>query len=180
MMNEPTEFSPPPATIEQLVHRIAGLMRHGGGVLSSGDVSVLRRMDPHRLEAPFFKVAGFVLDSLLPGDALKREALETRWGAILVGLAHLGDLHHAGARLGRALAAAGLSEIRFSRVLRADGDRLVDELPSLARFLVAKGVPTDWSGAARLLLSSGRADEERTRRALARDYYGALARDANS
>lgn len=161
--------------IDAVVHRIAGLLTHGGGVLTSGDVAVLRRMDPRRVQAPFLKLAGVVLDDQLPSSPLAREIEETRWAAVVVGLAHLGGLHRPGVRLGGALVDAHYSELRFSRLLRADGDRLLDELPALARFLSAKGIPTDWSGAAWLILSAGRAHEERTRRALARTYYGALA-----
>jgi CRISPR system Cascade subunit CasB len=178
MRTEPS--APEPAGIDALVNRMAGLMAHGGGAVTSGDAATLRRMDPRKPEAAFFKLVGLVLDHHLPGEARAREALETRWAAIVVGLAHLGDLHQPGARLGRALAAARFSEIRFSRLVRADDERLIDELPSLARFLVAKGVPAGWSGAARLLLSAGRSDEESARRALARDYYGALAVDSNA
>jgi len=166
--------------IDALVHRIAGLLAHGGGVLTSGDVAALRRMDAARAQAPFFKLAGLVLDEYLSRTSLGRERAETRWAAIVVGLAHLGELHRQGIPLGRALVDAHYSELRFSRLLRADGDQLLDELPALARFLSAKGVGADWSGAAWLILSVGHAHEERTRRALARDYYRALgAQDRN-
>ena len=45
--------------------------------------------------------------------------------------------------------------------------------------LAAKGVPADFSAAAWLILSAGQTNEERVRRNLARDYYGALARQTN-
>ena len=160
---------------DTLVHRIAGLMEHGRGMLTTGDVAGLRRMDPRRPQAPFFKLAGLALEQNLPDAPARRDEAETYWASIVVGLAHLGGLHRPGKRLGRALVDAGLSELRFSRLLRADGNRLIDELPSLARFLAAKGIAADWTGAAWLLLSVGRPHEEPTRRALARDYYGALA-----
>jgi len=70
--------------------------------------------------------------------------------------------------------------LRFARLVQADAEQLVDELQSLARFLAAKDVPADWAAAARLILSSGRADEEDIRRHLARDYYGAMARQENA
>jgi len=75
-----------------------------------------------------------------------------------------------------ALATAGFSELRFVRLLQADGEQLLDELPSLARFLAAKEIPADWGAAARLILSAGRSDEESARRRLAREYYGVLVR----
>jgi CRISPR system Cascade subunit CasB len=136
-------------------------------------------MDPRHPEAAFFKLEGLVLDERLPGDAAARSDLETRWAAIIIGLAHLGALHHPDHRLGFALAAAQFSELRFARLLRADADRLADELPMLARFLAAKGESADWTAAAWLILSAGCPNEEAVRRHLARDYYGAMARKEN-
>jgi len=137
-------------------------------------------MDPHKPAAAFFKIVGLVLEYQLPGQANARQEYETRWSAIIVGLAFLGDLHRPGLNFGRALVEAGFSELRFSRLLRADADRLVDELPMLARFLTAKGVPTDWEQAAWLILSADRTDEEVARRNLARDYYSGLAKKTNT
>jgi len=165
-------------TVASLVSSIAALLEHSGAV-SRGDASVLRRMDPRKPEAPFFKIEGLVLDTHLPGDAHSRAELETRWAAITIGLAHLAGLHRPGLRLGRVLAEAQWSELRFSRLVRADADRLADDLPSLARFLTAKGVPVDWTGAAQLILTAGTPGEEEVRRHLARDYYGTLAREQN-
>ena len=165
-------------TIGSLVNTVAGLLR-SSPVLSQGDLAALRRMDPRRPLAPFFKIVGLALDPHMPGDAARRADVETRWATIVLGLAHMKDLYQPEVRLGRALVEAGLSEFRFARLLQADADQLADELPLLARFLAAKGVPGDWAAAARLILSAGRADEEDTRRQLARDYYGALARAQN-
>jgi CRISPR system Cascade subunit CasB len=133
-------------------------------------------MDPRRPAAAFFKIEGLVLDESLPGDAAARADMETRWAVIVVGLAYLGALHDPSKRLGLALADAQYSELRFARLVRADEEHLADELPTLARFLAAKGARVDWAAAAQLILSAGRTDEEPVRRHLARDYYGAMAR----
>jgi CRISPR system Cascade subunit CasB len=135
-------------------------------------------MDPREPAAAFFKVVGLVLDAALPGAAAARLESETRWAAIVIGLARLGSLHSASAdqRLGRVLAEAGYSEQRLARLLEGDAQRLVDELPSLARYLAAKSLSVDWTGATRLILSAGHDDEDQTRRHIARDYYGTLAR----
>lgn len=146
------------------------------GTLSSGDISSLRRMEPRQPAPAFFKLEGLLLDEYLPGDAALRLDQETRWAAIVVGLAHLQELQRVDARLGHVLADAGFSDVRFVRLVRADADRLVDELPTLARYLATKGRAVDWTTAALLILSAGRRDEENVRRHLARDYYGALAR----
>lgn len=165
-----------PASVASLVSAIAGLLRRGGGVITAGDVAALRRMDPRQPPAAFFKIEGVLLDGHLAGDETRRVDLETRWAAIVAGLAHLGTLHQSGQRLGHVLADAQYSDIRFARLIRADSERLVDDLPALARFLSAKNVPVDWSGAARLVLSAGSSKEEEVRRHIARDYYGAVAR----
>ena len=166
-------------TIASLVNTLAGLLR-SSPALSQADIAGLRRMDPRRPAAAFFKIEGLALDPHLPGDAARRAEMETRWAVVVLGLAHMGDLHQPERRLGHALVDAGFSELRFARLLQADTDQLIDELPLLARFLAAKGMPADWAAAARLMLSAGRADEDDTRRHLARDYYGTLARAENA
>lgn len=166
-------------TTASLVADIAHLLRHNPAI-SAGDVAALRRMDPRRPHAAFFKIEGLILDSHLDGDADARQDQETRWAAIILGLAYLGPLHDASQRLGLALAEAQYSELRFSRLLNADVEQLVDHLPTLARFLAAKRTPVDWTAAARLLLTAGDLRrEETTRRHIARDYYGVLARQGN-
>jgi CRISPR type I-E-associated protein CasB/Cse2 len=158
-----------------LVSTVAGLLAQSPA-LTQGDLSALRRMDPRRPDAAFFKIEGLVLDDWLPGDAAARADLETRWAAVACGLAHLGELHRPGLRLGTVLAEHEWSELRFVRLVRADVGRLADDLPTLARFLKAKSAPVDWSGAAHLILSAGTPWEEEVRRHIARDYYGSLAR----
>lgn len=177
-MTEP-EAQAAPATTAALVSSLARLLDRGGA-LSTGDVSALRRMDPRSPAAAFFKIEGLLLDEYLPGEATAREAAETRWASIVVGLAHLGGLHRANERLGRVLAEAGWAEQRFVRLLRADPERLVDDVPALARFLAAKGIAVDWADAARLILTAGTSEGEKMRRHLARDYYGVLAREENA
>ena len=179
-----TELSAPSssASLNSLINTIAQLLAHPGGVLSSGDVAALRRMDPRRIDATgFYKVVATVLEPALSAGEGARAERETRWAAIVSALANLGDLHRPGLRLGHSLVDAGFSELRFARLLRADSERLIDEIPALARFLSAKGVPADFADAARLLLSEGRRDEESIRRRIARDYYGTIhAKNTNS
>lgn len=170
-MSEPTSER---LNDDERVHRIAAALARDVGRFTTGDVAALRRMDPRRIDAAaFWKIEAIFLDDLLPGEAEARARQETRWAAIITGLALLGPLHRRGARLGDALRAAGFSEVRFVRLLRADPEALLDELPSLARQLAAKGTPVDWADAARLLHIDDRDGEraERHRRALARDYY---------
>ena len=164
-------------SLASMIHRAAAYFSHGGGVLSTGDIAQLRAWIRSCWNMPgFFKLAAALFDDNFTGFAVRTES-ETRWAAIVVGLAHLGDLHLPGASLGAAIGCGGLlGAALLFRLLRADGERLVDEIPSLARFLAAKGVSADFTLAAHLILSAGRSDEESTRRRLAREYYAALAR----
>lgn len=158
-----------------LFYKIASAIQHR--VLSTGDAAELRRMDPRRLDAPgFWKIAGMYLEQALPGEARARHRKESAWGAIAVALAHIGDLQIPNERLGRVLAEAGYSEQRFVSLLRSDEERLLDEVPRLARYLAAKNIRADLAGAALLLVG---ANPEQTRRNLARDYYGALTSQAD-
>lgn len=159
------------------IARLAVLLR--SGALSTGDVAALRRMDPRHPPLAFFKV-----EVLMFGRVRENEAgpvgLSTRWAAITTGLAILGDGHRDARQdrscaLGRALGECGFTELRFSRLLQADADRLVDELPMLARYIAAKSVKVDWLGAARLMLSADTQREQSVRRQLARDFFAALA-----
>jgi CRISPR type I-E-associated protein CasB/Cse2 len=174
-MNEDRLGAEDEFTVGRLVGRLAGLLR-GDGSLSKGDVAQLRRMDPRQPVPAFFKTAGMVLDPVLPGEVRSRTDSETRWAAVIAGLAILGPLHQHGLRLGTVLATADYSELRFVRLIRSGAEQLVDELPSLARFMTAKQSPVDWTAAADLVLSAGRTTEDAVRRHIARDYYGSLAR----
>lgn len=179
-MSEPS-VEPDRTSRLDLVHQVSALVRHGAGVLSTGDRAQLRRLDPRDIRAAaFFKLAGSALAEELAGPDSRRQEQETRWAAIVSSLAHLGSLHQPRHDLGTALVAAGFSEVRFVRLLRSDADRLVDELPALARFLAAKGAAADFSEAAALLLYAGTSAEEGARRRLARGYYAALSQAKSS
>lgn len=176
-MSRPDSAQDAPSNLSDVVGALAGALMSGRGMLSEGDAAALRRMDPAHPNAPgFWKLLATVLAGQIPGGDVERQRdLEERWAAIVVGLAQLGDLNARGARFGRALAAAGLAEGRFVRLLNADRAQVLDEVVLVARFLAAKGVPADWTQAARLVLSLGGPDEETARRDVARDYYAALA-----
>lgn len=176
MTNTATEAQRLTSTVGYL----ASLLKHGGGTLTTGDIAALRRMDPRAPASAFFKLESYFPEGALPSALEALPIAETRWAAIVVGLAHLGDLHRPDVPLGAALANAGFSEIRFTRLLRADGERLVDEIPALGRFLAAKGVAANFTDAARLLVSADRSDEETSRRRLARRYYAATQQQKNA
>jgi CRISPR system Cascade subunit CasB len=174
-MSEPSPKpeTPAPARPERpevaAVHAIARELRPDR---ARGDVAALRRMKPGEIECPaFWKLAAVHLQDVLPAQGEARNKAERRWGAILAGLAEVVELHAPGRRLGHALAAADVAELRVLRLLRAHDDALLDMVRTIAHQLDSKAERVDWADVARLVLSDGRADEETVRRSIARDFY---------
>lgn len=142
--------------------------------LSPGDVAALRRLDPDDPTAPaFFKAAAAVLDDVLPTREDTRADAERRWAVILCAMALTNGIHRFGRPLGAALAAAGFPELRLTRLLRARGDQVSPTVRAAAQFLASKAEPFDPVDLARVVLSEGRTDEEKVRRAVARSYFAA-------
>jgi CRISPR system Cascade subunit CasB len=157
--------------LAQLVNRLAHAVSRQ---LSPGDLAALRRLSPDDLSAPaYWKLLGTVLvDEVRQGDAgLQRER---RWGTILSAMAVTAGLHRPGRSLGAALAEAGYSELRLTRLFRAGGDALPPEVRSAASFLAAKAIPFDAADLAGLVLSDGGPSEDLVRRGIARSYYRQL------
>jgi CRISPR system Cascade subunit CasB len=162
-----------PGTVARAINELAWALANE---LPAGEVAELRRAKPADPACgAFYKIVALHLDPLLPVAGAARDEAERRWGAILSGMALMQDLHRPGRRLGHALAAAGFSELRFVRLLRAHDDALGDAVRLTARFLAAKGEPVDWVDLAWLVLSDGSEAAEGVRRHAARDFYGALA-----
>ena len=152
-----------------------------------GDLAALRRMDGARADAPaFWRLAARhrLLGLAPPGPHTADH--EDRWALILKGLAlttptgRKEPAHDSGMPLGRALFLEGFSEQRLSRLLAARGDALHGVAERCARFLAAKGRRFDWRQLAGLILAEGVSHEraETTRRAIARAYYDAEAKNA--
>lgn len=147
-------------------------------VLPPGDVAELRRLAPHDPASPaFFKLVASVLpEGTLPRDGFRRDEAERLWAVIFSCLATLRGMHLPGHRLGRALADAGISELRVVRLLRARGEALLDAVPVIARTLAVKGELVDCTEIARLLLDEQHA--EQVRRRIARDYFARIHENA--
>ena len=178
-----TESSPPipgqPSPREEApsLRSVVGQLAHAvGSTLGPGDVAALRRLDPADPACPaFFKVAAAFLvpAGLLPAGGEARDEAERRWASVLSGLA-IHEMHAPDRRLGQALAAAGFSELRFVRLLRAHDSGLRDEVRTTARFLASKAERADWTEMAQLVLSDGHDHAEAVRRRIARDFYANL------
>lgn len=176
MSSDPkTEDVGAPRSLSRAVGALAHFVEHGA---SPGDVAGLRRLAPEDPAAPaFWRLAGTLLADELRGGGGALEARERAWASIVNALALTAGLHAPARPLGTALAAAGYSELRFTRLLRAQGDALAPEVRGAAAFLASKAEPFDATDLAQLVLSSGGISEETVRRGVARTYFRQLTRD---
>jgi CRISPR system Cascade subunit CasB len=174
-----TQNSDSKTTLSDVVGRMDWAMT--SGELSTGDVAELRRISPTE---PYTPALWKIIFTIVPDHWTKgseREAKETAWAIIAMGLAKNAGLHARGRALGAALVEAGFSELRFVRLLRAKGGALHEEFRRMADFLASKHVNADWTDAARLVLKQEGDAAESVRRAIARDYYRAVyARESNN
>ena len=140
----------------------------GGGFLSPGDVSELRRMDVGVPCGAFWRLmVAFVPERERAGDEAER-----RWALACKGMAVMSPNAHDGTvPPGRALALTGYSSedrpIRINRLMRATDESFDDLFMSACRFLAAKAQPVDWRSFARFAIER----DETQRKRLARDFY---------
>ncbi len=145
--------------------------------LSPGDVAELRRMRPGVFEPPaFWRIAAVRLEGeLAPLGPVRRAERERRWALTIAAMARSGSPHGSTRSLGGALAAAGVTELRITRLLRAEGEQLAPQVFSMVQILAAKGEHVNWIDLAHLVLSEGRRDADDRRRHIARQYYATTA-----
>jgi len=162
---------------EKLSRAIGKIAFALSNTLSAGDVATLRRLDATGALSPaFFRIVAEVLEpaGLLPqGDGLSRDEAEQKWTVIVSAMAKLEGLHQPGRRLGGAIAEAGMSELRFERLLRAHDEALHDLIRQTAHYLASKASPCDQRELAELVLSDGHKSSESIRRNVARNFYRA-------
>ncbi len=166
-MTQPSlpETPPPDRSVARTAERLRDALRHA----DPGTLAALRRTDPERLPAAFFRLTVDLLDEVLPAEAgPSRDRDEIRWAAVTRELAHAGDKLLAPVPLGEALAKAGVAEMRVLRLLQASGATLFDTAHSVVQQLVSRGQPFDPRQLAELVV---REDSETVRRRIARDFY---------
>jgi len=149
-------------------------------VLSPGDVSELRRLKPSDASSPaFFKlmVSAIEPNMILPSGGRARDEIERRWAAVFQAAATLASFHQPRRPLGEALKSAGYSELRLTRLLRAQGDGLFNEVRTCAHFLASKAEPANLSDLAMLVLVTDTEKSESLRRNIARGYYRPQAQE---
>ncbi len=187
-MTEPQPLEVPEATegdrprsLDEVVHRIVGEIENDR--MSPGEVAELRRLEPDRTPgAAFWKTLAFHVE---PAGQLRDTDTdaEERWKLILRAIGELHSLHRRGRRPGRALAAAKISEMRLTRLLRADLDGLAANLRAVSHQLASAGEPVDLGGLAWLVITARGAGQpnrrqDRVRHDIALDYYRGLRRAA--
>jgi CRISPR system Cascade subunit CasB len=98
---------------------------------------------------------------------------ERNWGLLLMGMAHCAGLHDYDVPLGKALALAGWSELRFTRLMEADNETLPALMRRMAQYLASKDQRANWADVAFLLFTRGDAGHK-VRLRIARAYYRTL------
>ncbi len=159
-------------SLSTLVDRLARHISEAG----PGDVAALRRLRPGSPQVgAYWKLLATVLEPAdrLPGEVGAREEAERRWAVILAAMAEAEGFHAPNAKLGRVLAECGVPEVRVLKLLRASGDALADAVRVTVHHLVSRGARFDQTAIAALVLSDGDAHEERVRRGIYRDFFGA-------
>jgi len=155
------------------VKTLASQLERDDGPISAGDSAELRRGWDQPRGAAFWRIAVRVLER---HDLLRDVESEIEWTAILAGLAETASLHAPSQRFGRALAAAGVTEARLLRLLRAEDETLRKTLRAVVRQLASAGQRFDWGEPARLLLVR---DKDPIRSQIAKSYYRSSAQGAD-
>lgn len=161
----------PPEKSEQSLSEVLGSLcgSLGHPKFPTGELASLRRMTP---DVP--PGSSFHKLRLHAGIRVETDADERRWTIVLAALAYLAGMYAPEVSLGTALAKAGLSELRFVRLLRAD-ETLSDEIRSISHILSSKAIAFDHRQLASLVLIQQAEAAENLRRRIARDYYKALS-----
>ncbi|MGB5948198.1 MAG: type I-E CRISPR-associated protein Cse2/CasB [Parvibaculum sp.] len=157
-------------TIGRLTARLSGERN------DPGELAALRRLVTGEKNAVFWRV----LTNEVPDEFASGRIEEDLWAALLASFALLAPLGNGrGETIGGALATTGYSEPRLLRLLRADRERIADEVTAAARWLSAHGRSCDWLELARFVFSriqSTEGSDHRTARKIARDYFTAISR----
>lgn len=173
----------PPSTEQSVIPRtdyasavgkIAFSVRPDAHVLSSGELAELRRISADDPYAPV--LWRLLLDLGLDASPawINQDLWERRWATIMMGMAIASDLHDYSTPLGRALAESGWSQIRFVRLLRADGETLEKAVRQVATYLSSKSQKANWTDVAKLLFHQTGDTAKDIRLKIARTYYGTL------
>jgi CRISPR system Cascade subunit CasB len=161
-------------SLTSVIGSIAGAMETS---MTTGDIAQLRRIT---CREPYTPALWKVLVHFVPDhwtrsrDVEKEDEKEQQWATILSGMANSLGLHDPKVPLGQALAEAGWSELRFTGLMRARGDELLEGVRRASTYLSNKRQNSNWSDMARMILNQEGTEAEKSRRQIARDYYRTL------
>lgn len=157
-----TKASPFIAAVGRLIGEFERSDPGHGSVLSKGDISSLRRMDIGAPAIAFWRLMAAVSRDDTPHGP---------WALVVKCMAIMAPhIHQNGAKPGQALRDAGFSsssDLRISRLLKAEGAPFEDYLVSAVRFLANKGRPLNWFSFAEFVFFQNSEAKNR----LARDFY---------
>jgi CRISPR system Cascade subunit CasB len=159
--------------IAQTVGKMANIIKTEGRI-STGDLAELRRISPDKPFTPALWKLLICIDAQQPVGGLKESTYERRMATLAMGMAFCARLHGYQMPLGRALANAGWSELRFVRLMEARGEKLEVHIRRMAQYLASKSQAANWTDVAWLLLGQDWSTAEETRLRISRSYYGVL------
>jgi CRISPR system Cascade subunit CasA len=175
---EDKDMGPVPTTYDQLHEVINKVHSYVVGLneRDHGSVARLRTMQVETpMEAEFFTIEAKYIDpakSTLPSVASSEAEANRRWTTIVRLAALSMSLHCGGWPTGKALAQAGLSCLRFERLLNAENKANLDgSMDSTIRFLSSKRVKFNLTDLAYLYLWPKSTEANHIRRRLAKDFY---------
>ncbi|MBI4705394.1 MAG: type I-E CRISPR-associated protein Cse2/CasB [Deltaproteobacteria bacterium] len=178
-MTDPVVPPPVPAPLqpegeprEPARHSAVWALVHALEGADPGTLAALRRIRTDALPPAFFRVAATTLDEHLPESGPSRERLETRWAVVVQAMAMASESRLLGrVPLGKALAEAGVAEMRVLRLLEAHDELLADVVRTVVHQLVSKARTFSPTDLADLVLDDGSEHAERARRRIARFFY---------
>lgn len=144
-----------------------------------GEAAELRRLDSG-LSPAFYRL--HIEHGLRAIGPRAPDENEGCWATILQAFATMVGLHDYDVPLGKAMVEAGVSELRFVKLVRSRGDSLAPQIRGIAQRLASAHVRSDHSDLADLVVSDALAHRDpahergrdRIRRKLARDFFRSL------
>lgn len=162
-----------PLDLGKAVGRIAAMMNQDGR-MSTGEMAELRRISADEPFTPALWRTLLALDLNAHPQWMKPATRERRWAVLLMTMTLAPQLHQFEISLGRALADAGWSELRFVQLMRARDTQLAQHLRRVAQYLAGKNQQANWTDIALLLFYQSGEAAENIRLKIARNYYHAL------
>jgi CRISPR system Cascade subunit CasB len=162
-----------PKQFASSIGKIAKMMATEGA-LGTGTLAELRRISPEKPFTPALWNLLLDLDEAEPWGGLDRDVYERRMATLAMGMAICAGLHNYREPLGRALAEAGWSKLRFVRLMEARGETLEKHVRRMAQYLASKSQAANWADVGWLLIGQDWTTAEETRLRISRSYYGTL------